>query len=389
MNVLETIGLSGSRKTKGSKAILETDAPFVSSPSPPHNQNGSCALEAPGAICVSIPHGGKPIKTQGLTPEEFITTLHGSTLAWINFTVSDIEKEAVDIAMKLGFSSSLVPNLLKGYYADFQDNETEIGIMIPAVQINDLELKTFPLLVLVRSDLIVTIHSREVKRLVTFARYADHYLKRFSVELELKDKMTLMLVRILDENNNVNFEQLREIEEQADNMSVMLLNAKTDRMLIARKIYEMKHTLITYMNTLWRTLDVLHTLRYGEPELISADSKILAQVGLLADDVNRQIGLSEHMSNVLASGLEVLQTIYNNQLQILNNRMSYTITWLTILGTAVLVPNTLATIVGSITGMELPIMVWYLTVMTFATLGATYLAWWWVRRWVLLPKNAE
>jgi magnesium transporter len=112
-------------------------------------------------------------------------------------------------------------------------------------------------------------------------------------------------------------------------------------------------------------------------------------VGLLADDVNRQIGLSEHMSNVLASGLEVLQTIYNNQLQILNNRMSYTITWLTILGTAVLVPNTIATIAGSVMGLELPIMVWYLTIMTFATLGATYLAWWWVKRWVNLPKRSD
>ncbi len=383
--------MRSSRKIKERKVDpkVEKAAPFLTTgPSPNHNDY-SCQLESPGAICVSIPHEGKPTKTQGLTPEEFIKTLHESSLAWINFTVADLEKEAVVIATKLGFSSSLVPNLLMGYYASIQDNETELGIMIPAVMIRDLELKAHPLLVLVRKDLIVTIHSREVRRLISFARYADHYLKRFSIEMPLEDKMTLMLVRILDENNNVNFEQLREIEEQADNMSQLLLDSSSDRMLVARRIYEMKHTLITYLNTLWRTLDVLHTLRFGEPELISDDTKILAQVGLLADDVNRQIGLSEHMSNVLASGLEVLQTIYNNQLQILNNRMSYTITWLTILGTAVLVPNTLATIVGSILGMELPIMVWYLTVMTFATLGATYLAWWWVRRWVLLPKKTD
>lgn len=383
--------MRSSRKIKEQKEDpkVEKSVPFLTTgPSPIHNNN-SCQLESPGAICVSIPHDGKPSKTQGLTPEEFITTLHGSSLAWINFTVVDLEKEATIIATKLGFSSSLVPNLLKGYYASIEDNETELGIMIPAVMIRDLELKAHPLLILVRSDLIVTIHSREVRRLISFARYADHYLKRFPKEMPLQDKMTMMLVRILDENNNINFEQLREIEEQADNMSQLLLDAKSDRMLVARRIYEMKHTLITYLNTLWRTLDVLHTLRFGEPELISDDTKVLAQVGLLADDVNRQIGLSEHMSNVLASGLEVLQTIYNNQLQILNNRMSYTITWLTILGTAVLVPNTIATIAGSIAGVELPIMIWYLTTMTFATLGATYLAWWWVNRWVNLPKKTD
>jgi magnesium transporter len=52
------------------------------------------------------------------------------------------------------------------------------------------------------------------------------------------------------------------------------------------------------------------------------------------------------MSEVLASGLEVLQTIYNNQLQMLNNRLAFVATWLAVLGTAVLVPNTLATVFG-------------------------------------------
>jgi magnesium transporter len=52
------------------------------------------------------------------------------------------------------------------------------------------------------------------------------------------------------------------------------------------------------------------------------------------------------MSTVLASGLEVLQSIYNNQLQMLNNRLAMVVVWLTVLGTVVLVPNTIATIFG-------------------------------------------
>jgi magnesium transporter len=44
--------------------------------------------------------------------------------------------------------------------------------------------------------------------------------------------------------------------------------------------------------------------------------------------------------------LEVLQTIYNNQLQLLNNRLSFLATWLAILATAVMVPNTIATVFG-------------------------------------------
>jgi len=92
---------------------------------------------------------------------------------------------------------------------------------------------------------------------------------------------------------------------------------------------------------------------------------------------------------VLASGLEVLQSLYNNQLQILNNRMSLTMTWLTILGTAVLVPNTLATIFGFVFGLEWKLIIWSLAVITISTVGATLLAYWWVKRRVNLPKRAD
>lgn len=109
----------------------------------------------------------------------------------------------------------------------------------------------------------------------------------------------------------------------------------------------MKHALITYLNALWETVDVIHDVRYGDAELLTDEPDLLHRVGLLVEDVERQIGLAEHLSEVLASGLEVLQSIYNNQLQVLNNRMALIMTYLPILGTAVLVPNTLATIFGN------------------------------------------
>ncbi len=50
---------------------------------------------------------------------------------------------------------------------------------------------------------------------------------------------------------------------------------------------------------------------------------------------------------MLASGLEVLQSIYNNQLQILNNKLALLGAYLAIIGTALLVPNTIATVAGN------------------------------------------
>jgi magnesium transporter len=347
--------------------------------------------DLPKAVCVALPHGGKPVKIHSRSPAELISTLRNSDISWVDFTVSDMEKEASDVAIKLGFSSSMVPVVLKGYYAALEDMNTEMGIMVPAVKVSGFSIRSFPLLILVRKDLIVTIHPPEVERLVQWSRYADSFIRKLPADMSQENKLTMMLVRILDENNSHNFEHLRDIEEQADSMSKMLADPKSPRMEIGNQIYQMKHTLITYLNTLWRTLDVLHSLRYGDAELVSEDPKMLSQLQLLVEDVNRQIGLSEHMSEVLASGLEVLQALYNNQLQILNNRMALTMTWLTILGTAVLVPNTLATIFGFVFNEALTRewLIWTLTVMTFATIGATYLAYWWVRRWAKLPTSPQ
>jgi len=353
------------------------------------NQEISGELDTLGAIAIAVNSEGRTVRVQGASVDELLPILHDARFAWANFVVSDLGAEGTELATKLGFSSSLVPTLLRGYYSSLEDKGTELGMMLPAVIVQGLELKSYPLLILVRKDLIVTIHSREVKRLVQFSKYAEHFVKRLPLTQKMEDKLTLVLARILDENNARNFDQLREIEEKVDEMSQLMLDPTSPRLEIAKRIYQMKHTLITYLNTLWRTLDVLHSLRYGDADLISDDPKILAQVGLLGDDVARQIGLSEHMSSVLAGGLEVLQAIYNNQLQIINNRMSYIITWLTILGTAVLVPNTLATIVGSVMGMELPLLTWYMIVLTFSTLAATYLAYWWVKRWVRIPTRTD
>jgi magnesium transporter len=377
---------------KEKKRTLNVKVAAIESPTPVKDPEEECLdKDLPKAVCVALPHGGKPVKIHSRSPSELISTLQNSDISWVDFTVADIEKEASDIAVRLGFSSSIIPVILKGYYSSFEDRNTEIGIMVPAVKVSGFNIQSFPLLLLLRRDLIVTIHQPQVERLVLWSRYADSFIRKLPAGMSHENKLTMMLVRILDENNTHNFEHLREIEEQADGMSKMLLDPKSPRMEIGNQIYEMKHTLITYLNTLWRTLDVLHSLRFGGAELISEDPKMNAQLQLLVEDVNRQIGLSEHMSEVLASGLEVLQTLYNNQLQVLNNRMALTMTWLTILGTAVLVPNTLATIFGFVFNgsMTTEWLIWTLSVMSFATVGATYLAYWWVRRWAKLPTSPQ
>ncbi len=343
------------------------------------------------AFCMALPaSGGKPLKLMGDNPHDFLQFLKDSSVAWLNFPVKDIKKEAEIIAMSLGFSSTHVPTLLSSYLSAYEDRDTELGLMLPAVSVKKFDVLISPILILIRKDLILTMHEENVNRLIRLSRYADAFMRKIKPNLIHEDKITIILTRIIDENINRNFDHLREIEAQGDELSKILTDTMTPRGLIGPEIYNMKHALISYMDTLWATLDVVNSLRHGDAELISDSPKLLARLGILSDDVNRHIALSEHMSDVLASGLEVLQSIYNNQLQILNNRLALVMTWLTILGTAVLVPNTLATIFSNPAfNMGPDDQGWYLALLIISTIFSTWAAHWWIKKKGLLPFKVD
>lgn len=349
------------------------------------------ASESNQAFCVALPlSGGRPLKLTGSNPHDFITFLKDSSVAWLNFPVKDIKKDPEIIAMSLGFSSSLVPTLLSSYLSAYEDRDTEMGLMLPAVAVKKFDVLISPILMLIRKDLIVTIHEDNVTRMVRLSRYADAFMRKIKPNLALEDKLTIILTRLIDENINRNFDHLRQIESQGDELSKILMDPLMPRGIIAPEIHNMKHALISYMDTLWATLDVVNSLRHGDAELITDSPKLLARVGILSDDVNRHIALTEHMSDVLASGLEVLQSIYNNQLQILNNRLALVMTWLTILGTAVLVPNTIATVLGNAAfDMGPQDRYWYLGLIISSTAISTWAAYWWINRKNLMPKVVE
>lgn len=356
-------------------------------------QNGVPSIPSNGkrAFCVSLPEsGGKTLKLTGDNPHEFIQFLKEASIAWLNFPVSDIKKDSEIIAMSLGFSSSLVPTLFSSYISAYEDRDTELGLMLPAVSVKKFDVLVSPILILIRKDLILTIHEEKVDRLVRFSRYADAFMRKIKPSLSQPDKLSIILTRIIDENNNKNFDHLREIEAQGDELSKILMDPTTPRGIIAPEIHNMKHALVNYLDTMWATLDVINSLRHGDAELITDSPKLLGRLGILSDDVNRHIALSEHMSEVLASGLEVLQSIYNNQLQILNNRLALVMTWLTILGTAVLVPNTLATVLSNPAFALTPEdKGWYSILLVGSTVVATWAAYWWIRRKGLLPFKVD
>jgi len=342
------------------------------------------------AFYVSLSATGVPKKVESDDVADIVSLLQADSLEWMDFSVDDILKDSLTIASALKFSQHLVTTILANRFSAYEDNETELGLMMPAIRVKEFDVKVYPLLVLIQKNLVVTIHPTDVVRLEKLYRYADIFLKKIRQDLPTNDKMTVLITRILDENNERNFMGLRTIEEDGDELGKCMVDLKAPRMEIGDDIYQMKHALITYLNALWASMDVVNSLRYGDAELITDNPKLLQRIGMLGDDISRNISLSEHMSEVLASGLEVLQSIYNNQLQIFNNRLALLVGYLTIIGTALLVPNTIATVAGNnmfaFTSKDIPM---YLFVLVASTIIATFVSWWAVKRLGLLPTSPE
>jgi magnesium transporter len=342
------------------------------------------------AFCVSLQKDGTTQEQEGRRPEDFIEAIKGTAVSWVDYIVDDLNLEAPQAAASFGFSDTLISTLLKSTRSGYEDMDTEMGMLIPAILVDGFDVNVQYLLILIRQNLVVTIHTTKVQRFFRLRRYAKIFMRKIKPNIAPQDKVTHVLIRVLDENNSRNFDHLREIEENADKMSAKLSDIKARREEMGKDIHLMKHALITYLGGLWESLDVLNTLRYGDPELLTDDPKLLMRLSGICAEVNNQIGLAEHMSEVLASGLEVIQSIYNNQLQILNNKLALLVAYLTVIGTAFLVPNTIATALGNTAFQLGPQDVgWYSALLIVSMVVATVGSYMWVKYMGLLPKKPD
>jgi len=343
-------------------------------------------------FCVSFSADGKILTLEDDSPSGIIDILDKAAISWIDYATQDtFEPEANDAAKQIGFSDAFLMPFMAQKRTGYQDWDTELGLKFPSIQVKQGEVESYPLVFLLKKNFVLTLHPRSLDRRFTLLRrYAEVIIKKIPLSLSTEDKLTTLLVRIIEYNNERNFDHLRRIDERGDQLNQSMSDPNVPREKLGPQIYQMKHSLILYLNALWDTASVIHTLQNGDAELITNDESLLKKLSVAADTVTRQIDLAEHMSDVLASGLEVMQTIYNNQLQNLNNRLALMMTYLTIIGTAVLVPNTLATIFGnSGFNMTSDDLWWYLSILIGSTVLATVMVYWWVKKVGWIPKKMD
>ncbi|MGD6850967.1 MAG: CorA family divalent cation transporter [Candidatus Bathyarchaeia archaeon] len=356
-------------------------------------------------FCAGVEASGRTFKQEDEAPNNFLEIINRSSITWVDYITDDPVKDLPVVAGQMGFSEAFINSLSGCDQLNYSDFDTEMWLTFPAVQIRGTDVKPHSLVVLIRKNLIFTFHPRLIdKRFLRLRRYSETFLRKIPMDMRPEDRLTILLLRILEANNDSNFRHLRVIEEFGDDLNRDLMDRDVDKASLGPKIYEMKHALIIYLNALWESVDVLQTIRYGDAELLTDDPKLVNLFSAMVDQVKSQIGLSEHMSEVLASGIEATQAIYNNQLTIannrltisnnkltlLNNRLSKIVAYLTIIGTAILIPNTIATVLGNSVWVLGPdFLPAYLLLMVSSTVGGSLLMWLWIRKTGLMGHSRE
>lgn len=385
--------------------------------------------------------------------EDLFPLIEHASIAWVDLKLGDFENQAKDTGIKFGFSELLVTQLLTRvgdgahFQGGYEDFDSEMGVLLPAIIVKGFDIKIHPILLLLKNRLVVTIRSNETHVFRNFHRYAETFLRRLPQNLKELDWLTLMLIRIIDENNERNFAQLQEIDKGSENLTKDLGSENIVRSTVGDEIYQMKLTLVRYLSCLWGTSDTLNSLRSGDANLMSDDAQVLDKISILIREVRDHLSLAEHLSEVLASGLECLQSIHNNQLQdrnnllqdknntlqeknnkladlnnklqernnllqeknntlqeyanrltlfnnrltVLNNRITLLAAFLAIISAGFIVPNTIATVMSQTNIFTLgpADMGWYLTLILASTIITSILVWLWVKRKGLLPKMPE
>lgn len=353
--------------------------------------------------CTGLEATGRTIRQESETPAGFMDILNRSIVTWIDYITDDPTKDLPLVAAQLGFSEGFINNLSSCDQLNYSDFDNEMWFTFPAIQIRGSDVKPYPMVVLIRKGLVFTFHVRLVdKRFLRLRRYSETILRKIPLDIKPEDKLTILLSRILEANNDSNFRHLRIIEEFGDTLNRDLMDRDVEKSTLGPKIYTMKHALIIYLNALWESVDVLQAIRFGDAELLTDDPKLVNLFTAMVEQVKSQIGLSEHMSEVLASGIEATQAIYNNQLTIANNQLTISnnrltirnnnlsklVAYLTIVGTAILIPNTIATVLGnSVWTIGPDFLGAYLALMIVATLVGSLLMWLWVKKAGLIDPS--
>jgi magnesium transporter len=249
--------------------------------------------------------------------------------------------------------------------------------MLPFIITGDSRTQTTPILIFMKKDLIVTIHDDYGGKIAKLYNYSNSLMRKLPKESEQwADRQTILLFRLMDEVSETNFSILRTILEQAEQLEIDISGARQMDRNISDELSNMKRSLLTFLSAVWATHDTVRNVKYGDPDMLTDDDDILEKFEVILGRLDRQIQMAENVMEIISTGVTVIQTETSNQLTKL-------IVWLTVAATAVLVPNTIATVLG-IPDLHIS-LAWVIPILIASTVISVIVTYRWTKQWRVNP----
>ena len=325
-----------------------------------------------------IEEQGVPFKKESITLEDAVAeyVVESGTLTWIECVVDDIVNETPGILEKLKIDMD--PSvLLSGYITAYEDIGDTLGIMLPFIITGDSRTQTTPILIFMKKDLIVTIHDDYGGKIAKLYNYSNSLMRKLPKESEQwANRQTILLFRLMDEVSETNLSILRTILEQAEQLEIDLSGSRQTDRNVSDELSNMKRSLLTFLNAVWATHDTVRNVKYGDPDMLTDDDDILEKFEVILGRLDRQIQMAENVMEIISTGVTVIQTETSNKLTKL-------IVWLTVAATAVLVPNTIATVLG-IPDLNVS-LTWVIPILIISTVISAVVTYRWTKQWRVNP----
>ena len=327
-----------------------------------------------------IEEQGVPFKRESIALDEAAQTISIGNLTWIECVVDDIVTETPKILEKLDIQMD--PKvLLSGYVSAYEDAGDTLGIMLPFIVTGNSRIQTSPVLIFMKKDLIVTIHDDYGGKITKLYNYSNSLMRKLPKEPEQwADRQTILLFRLMDEVSETNFSSLRTIVEQAEQIEIDLAGPRQVERDVGFEISNMKRSLLTFLNAVWATHDTVRSVKFGDPDMLTDDDDVLEKFEVILGRLDRQIQMAENVMDIISTGITIIQTETSNKLTKL-------IVWLTVAATAVLVPNTVATIFG-IPDLEIS-WSWIAPILIISTLISAIVTYRWTKQFSVNPLGSK
>ena len=111
------------------------------------------------SFCVTLNRGGVTDKFVNQSPKQYLMAVRDASVAWIDFTTKELEKEIEIIGPSMGFQKIDYPKIFSGFYSSYEDYDDELGIMLPAVAMTDEDIMVRPIIILIKGNIICLLYT--------------------------------------------------------------------------------------------------------------------------------------------------------------------------------------------------------------------------------------